>query len=150
MRYSYPQIYLQEIPGEITLGISISGCPLHCKGCHSTETWPLDFGNEMDTTVLEQLFKKHKHISCFLIYDGLHDNNGFMELFNLAKAYNLKTALYTGLEMSDLSVELIAMCDYIKVGPYIAERGNLSEPSTNQKLFYNGIDITYQLQQKIK
>ena len=45
MFYSYPQEVLQEVPGEISLALSISGCPLRCKGCHSTETYKTDFGN---------------------------------------------------------------------------------------------------------
>jgi len=39
LRYSYPQEVFQEIHGELTLALSISGCNLHCKGCHSSETW---------------------------------------------------------------------------------------------------------------
>ena len=60
----------QEVPGEISLALSISGCPLRCKGCHSTETYKTNFGTELTDTELDRLLEKHKHISCVLFYGG--------------------------------------------------------------------------------
>ena len=28
-------ITTQDVPDELALAISLSGCPIHCKGCHS-------------------------------------------------------------------------------------------------------------------
>ena len=36
--YNY-DIVCQEIPDEVTLAINITGCPIHCPGCHSTWLW---------------------------------------------------------------------------------------------------------------
>ena len=38
--------------------------------------------------------------------------------------------------------------DYVKVGPYIAECGPLNEPTTNQRLYYHGKDITFRFWHK--
>lgn len=35
MKYSDAQVVFAEVPDEITLAISISGCPNRCPGCHS-------------------------------------------------------------------------------------------------------------------
>ena len=142
MYFSYPQIYLQEIPDEITLGISISGCPLGCKGCHSTETWDPKFGEEFTFEKLYSLLERHKHISCFLIYDGEHHLEEYKKIFRYIKVKGLKTALYTGLELDNLDDELKNLCDYIKVGPYIEKMGDLSSKTTNQKMYKGTEDIT--------
>jgi anaerobic ribonucleoside-triphosphate reductase activating protein len=49
-----------------------------------------------------------------------------------AHAQGLKTALYTGRE--EVSSELLSHLDYIKLGPWIAERGGLESSTTNQRL----------------
>lgn len=146
LRYSFPQIVLQEVPDEISLALSISGCPLKCRGCHSAFTWDQTFGDDLTDEVLHDLIKKHKHISCVLLYDGLHNVDRLIELFNIVKSYELKTALYTGLD--SISPELEKVVDYLKVGPYIKELGNLQQPTTNQRMYYRGSDITYKFIRK--
>ena len=39
MYYYDFQVVLQEVPGEISLCFSISGCDKHCEGCHSPFLW---------------------------------------------------------------------------------------------------------------
>lgn len=131
--FSNPQIVLQEVPDEISLALSISGCNLACNGCHSSETWGKSYGSELTDIVLCNLLIKHKHISCVLIYDGLHDVNRLIELLAIVKSFNLKTAMYTGLEY--LEPEVLAMLDYYKLGKYNKNLGGLTSPSTNQKLY---------------
>ena len=131
--FSNPQIVLQEVPDEISLALSISGCNLACKGCHSSETWDKFYGSELTDTVLHDLLTKHKHITCLLIYDGKHNVDRLIEILAIAKLFNLKTAMYTGLE--HLEPELLAMLDYYKLGKYDKNLGGLSSPITNQKLY---------------
>ena len=131
--FSNPQVVLQEVPDELSLAISISGCNLGCNGCHSSETWDKSYGSELTDTILCNLLTKHKHISCLLIYDGMHHVDRLIELLAIAKSFNLKTAMYTGLE--HLEPELLAMLDYYKLGKYDKNLGGLSSPSTNQKLY---------------
>lgn len=131
--FSNPQIVLQEVPDEISLALSISGCNLACKGCHSSETWDKFYGSELTDTVLHDLLTKHKHITCLLIYDGKHNVDRLIEILVIAKSFNLKTAMYTGLDV--LEPELLAMLDYYKLGKYDKNLGGLSSQITNQRLY---------------
>lgn len=133
MRFSQPQIVLQEVPGEISLALSISGCSLNCKGCHSTETFDKTFGDELTSKLLDEMIAKHKHISCILFYGGewLIDELEFF--LKYIKDKGLKTCLYTGRELTYFKPEFLKNLDYIKVGRYIEKLGGLNEPGTNQK-----------------
>ena len=39
LKYTNTEIVFQEFPDETTLVFNISGCPVHCKGCHSKWLW---------------------------------------------------------------------------------------------------------------
>ena len=136
------------MPDEISLALSISGCNLECNGCHSSETWVKTYGEELTNTILNNLLTKNKHISCLLIYDGMHNIDRLIELLVIAKSFNLKTAMYTGLE--HLEPELLAMLDYYKLGKYDKNLGGLSSPITNQKLYksLNNITLLYDFKSK--
>lgn len=135
MNYSYPQIVLQEVPGEISLALSISGCPLRCKGCHSTETYDEQFGNELTVEEMNKLLKRHKHISCVLFYGGEWEIKYLEKLINVVKNKGLKAALYSGFELDYFSDSFLDIIDFIKVGAYKKELGGLSSKTTNQKFY---------------
>jgi len=137
MKYSYPQIVLAEVPNEISLALSISGCPLHCKGCHSSETWDKNFGKELTKEEIVRLLNLHKHISCVLFYGGEWEIDTLYNMCVLVKSYRLKTALYTGLDdIAELQeYGLLKVLDYIKYGSYKEELGGLNSKNTNQHLF---------------
>lgn len=135
MFYSYPQEVLQEVPGEISLALSISGCPLRCRGCHSTETYKKDFGNELTGNELKRLLKKHKHVSCVLFYGGEWDINSLSTMIKIVKDNNLKVALYSGFELSFFNKDFLKTLDFIKVGSFKQERGGLESSTTNQRLY---------------
>lgn len=133
MNYSYPQIVLQEVPDEISLALSISGCPLRCKGCHSTETYNPEFGQELNLEEINKLLSKHKHITCVLFYGGEWDPENLVKYLKYIKTKNLKTCLYTGFELSFIHKNILNNLDYIKTGRYIKELGGLGSENTNQK-----------------
>lgn len=135
MYYSYPQIVLQEVPGEISLALSISGCPLRCNGCHSTETYNLKFGKELTEDELDGLLKKHKHISCVLFYGGEWEITTLTKYLKKIQAIGLKTALYTGFELSFFSNEFLKNLNFIKTGQYREKLGGLGKENTNQKFY---------------
>ena len=142
-------ITTQDVPDEISLAISISGCSLHCKNCHSSFTWEPDFGEILTDEKMEYLIKKNKYISCVLFYGGEWKLERLIELMKIVKKYNLKVCLYTGLileEIKSTKKELLDIVDYIKCGRYIEELGGLNKKTTNQKMYRidNGdiIDIT--------
>lgn len=133
MNYSYPQIVLEDIPGYLTLAISISGCPVSCKGCHSAFTWDNNYGNKLTPETLYELIQKHKHIDCVLFYGGEWNITELIPFLLQVRENNLKVALYSGYDY--IIPELIEHLDFYKIGPWIPELGNISTPGTNQKLY---------------
>ena len=134
LHYSYPQVVVQEVPDEIALALSISGCPLNCKGCHSSETFKPTFGSPLTPDVLQDLVTKNKHITCVLFYGGEWQPDELVHLLQLVSSSNLKVALYTGLDYREVPQQLLSHLDVIKVGPYIAELGGIGSPNTNQRI----------------
>lgn len=134
MRYSSANIVFQEIPNEISFAFHITGCPLKCVGCHSTDTWSSKHGELFSLEVLVQFIEKHKsYITCVLFLGGEWEQD-FIQYLQLCRQSNLKTALYTGLDYHQVSSDIISNLDYIKYGPYLKELGGLESKTTNQKL----------------
>lgn len=134
MKYAYPQIVLQEVPGEISLAISISGCPLRCSGCHSKETYDANFGNELTVEILDKLI--NRHISCVLFYGGEWEKEKLIEFLKYIQfEKGIKTCLYTGLNLCEVETEILDNLDYIKTGRYIKTLGGIGEKNTNQRFY---------------
>lgn len=134
LKYLYCKEVFQEIPGEISLGISISGCTIHCKGCHSRELWE-DKGTPLTPQCLEHLLKEHQGITCLLLLGGEHDIDALTEIFQYAHK-RIKTAWYCGLDMLPKKHRGVTdYLDWIKLGHYDMELGGLDYPTTNQKLY---------------
>lgn len=154
LNYLYYKEVFQEVPDEITLGISISGCQLQCKGCHSKELWE-DKGTPLTLEEFDRLLKKHKGCSCVLLLGGEHDIDALTELFKYAHQYT-KTAWYCGLDIIPLEKQkIVKYLDYLKLGHYDMALGGLDSPTTNQRLYsiehcgergYLQNDITHRLQ----
>lgn len=135
LNFSYPQIVFQEVPDEISLALSISGCDVGCKGCHSAFTWDNDYGEELTNEIFVVFLEKYtvKGISCVLFYGGEWNTPRLLELINLVKLRKLKVALYTGREIDYLSEELVDSLDYLKTGKYNGT--TLSDADTNQRMY---------------
>ena len=153
LKYLYYKEIFKEIPNEITLGISISGCQIHCKGCHSRELWE-DKGEILDVETLCGLLNTHQGITCLCLFGGEHDIDTLTELFKYAHK-RVKTAWYCGLDMLPMKhLNILNYLDYLKLGHYDQDLGGLDSLSTNQRLYridhqsdgnYQS-DITYLLQ----
>lgn len=141
--FSYPRVYLREVPGEIALGISISGCTIHCKGCHSSETWNPKFGEALNDEAIQKLLDKNPGITAFLIYGGewcLRDV--FTAMDYIKNHTDLKIAFYSGLDTFIELPEFHDLIDYYKIGSYREELGGLDSDNTNQKM-YKKIDGSF-------
>ena len=57
LKYLNAPVTFAEIPDEITLCINITGCTLHCKGCHSPFLWE-DAGEFLTIEMLDYLICK--------------------------------------------------------------------------------------------
>ena len=133
--YSHPQQTFQDVPGEISLALSISGCPLRCKGCHSTETYPQDYGTELTKNELDRLLKKYKHTSCVLFYGGEWNMEALTPLMDYIKDKGIKVCLYSGHSLSYFSKDFVCSLNYLKIGAFRETKGTLRNPHSNQKFF---------------
>ena len=130
-------IVFQEIPGEVTLALNLSGCPCHCPGCHSPHLWE-DIGEILDESLLEDLVERYKGlITCVAFMGGDQEP---LYVVQLAKYIHhvmskgeaqLKTAWYSG----RTSFPAEDVFDYVKLGPYVESLGGLKSEKTNQRLY---------------
>lgn len=135
MRYVDAKVVFAEIPDEVTLAINISGCPIRCPDCHSKYLWE-DVGEPLDRGSLHSLIEKNKGISCLAFMGGDANISCLQTLIYWVKTRHpeLKVAWYSGRE-EPLKKSDVKYLDYIKIGPFIKERGPLNDKSTNQRLY---------------
>ena len=132
-------IVFQEIPGEVTLALNLSGCPCHCPGCHSPHLAE-DIGEPLTEELLDGLIARYQGlITCVAFMGGDADPQEVQRLASHVK--DLKTAWYSGrMNMPEKGF------DYVKLGPYIESLGGLKSEKTNQRLYKRvgeeWIDIT--------
>ena len=156
LKYLYCKEVFQEVPNEISLGISISGCTIRCRGCHSRELWE-DKGTLLTVEEIEKLLQQHQGITCLLLMGGERDIDALIELFQYAHQ-RIKTAWYCGLDMIPKDKRgILQYLNFLKLGHYDSELGGLDSPTTNQRLYrlehqgdgnYWENDITHLLQNK--
>lgn len=133
MNFATCDIVFQEVPGEISLSFTMTGCKLACRGCHSVYLWNPKNGTELtDSILLDNIQRYSGMITTVLFFGGEWDESRLLELLKICKSHSLKTALYTGL--TDVSSELKSNLTYLKVGPWISTLGGLNSPTTNQKM----------------
>lgn len=156
LKYLYVQEIFREVPGEITLGISISGCQIRCKGCHSRELWK-DEGTPLTLEALDKLLKEHQGVTCVCLFGGESDVDYLEGLFKHLHG-QVKTAWYCGLDMIPRDKRsILQYLDYYKTGHYNSEYGGLDSPTTNQRFYslehqgdgtYYEHDVTYKFWKK--
>ena len=132
LRYHDIQVVLQEVPGQISLCFSITGCPLRCEVCHSPFLWKNGSGEILTDELFADFLDKYKSmISCVLFMGGEWEEEDLIKKLKIAEDNGLNTCLYTGME--DVSDEIKNHLTWLKTGPWIAELGGLDSPKTNQK-----------------
>lgn len=134
-------IVLEEIPDKVTLAVEISNCRGSCPGCHSPFLQK-DLGEELTPAVVDALIASNFGVNCFLLLGEGKDPDALLRIAeHLRKAHpGIERAVYSG--RTEVEPEIREAFDYVKVGPYIAERGPLNNPKTNQRLYHHGEDIT--------
>jgi anaerobic ribonucleoside-triphosphate reductase activating protein len=132
MKIYNTDIVLQEVPDEISLSITVSGCRKMCDGCHSPFLWTETNGNNFTLRELEELLEKYKnYISCVVFMGGEWFMDELIVMLKKIKEGGLKTCLYTGEEEIDDKIK--ENLDFLKTGRWINELGGLNSPTTNQK-----------------
>ncbi len=135
LKYVDTKVVFQEIPDEITLAINISNCPCQCKGCHSPYLAE-DIGTPLTVKEVNRLIKDNKGITCICFMGGDAEPE---EINTVAKIISkthkkLRIAWYSGRQ--ELSKEInLKNFYYIKLGPYIEEKGPLTSKTTNQRFY---------------
>lgn len=137
LKFTNYDIVFQEIPGEVTLAINLSNCPHRCKGCHSPYLRE-DRGEALTHPTLERLLAKYGNaISCVCFMGGDADPQAVEALAAWLReetAGRVKTGWYSGRETLPEGCSLNHF-DYIKLGAYVAEKGGLDSPGTNQRFY---------------
>ena len=96
MKIASYDIVFQEIPGEVTLALNISGCPNRCPGCHSPHLRE-DIGEELTDELLDALINQYRTgITCVCFMGGDQDPDEVARLAAHVRAQGLKTAWYSG------------------------------------------------------
>jgi len=132
MYYYNFQVVLQEVPGEVSLCFSISGCPLRCDGCHSPFLWKVGNGNLLSLERFEQILVQYENLaSCVLFMGGEWHEKTLVSFLNLANKRSYKTCLYTG--ETQVSDAILKELTWLKTGQWERHLGGLSSPDTNQK-----------------
>lgn len=138
LKYVDTQVTFAEVPDEITLCINITGCKIGCIGCHSPYL-AKDIGEELTSEKVLELIDSNKGITCVAFMGG---DSSPHDVYNLCKVVQLmrpgiKRAWYSGRqELPDfLDNEKLQRYSYIKLGPYMKDRGPLNDKNTNQRFY---------------
>ena len=151
LRYSNYDIVFQEVPGEVTLAINITGCPHHCPGCHSEHLW--EYFGELLLQDLESIISRYDGmITCVALMGGDQNVKEVQTALKIVKYLGIKTCVYFGSDTMTEIQEIVNDLDYFKIGSYKQSLGGLDSAATNQRFYQviNGeiTDITYKFQNK--
>lgn len=136
MKYVNTGVVFQEIPDEVTLSINISNCPCHCLGCHSSYLWE-DIGEPLNAMSLGMMLKEYgDDITCvaFMGGDAEPEQVDALAAWTRKSYPQLKTAWYSGRTELSKAIHLKNF-DFVKLGPYVAAKGALKQPTTNQRMY---------------
>ena len=135
----------------------VSGCSLHCRGCHNPETWNIYSGKPFDEEAKNELFEAlDKTYIQGITFSGGHP----LEDENVECVYNLMLEiknkfpekdiwLYTGYKLGDilndpsedistfLKRKVVSMCDVVVDGPFVESKKDITlkwRGSRNQRV----------------
>lgn len=131
MFYSERKIVLQEVPGEISICFTITGCELMCVGCHSPHLWKKGSGNKLSPDFFTDMINRYKdYATTVLFMGGEWYKNELIELLKIARRQGYNTCLYTG--QTEVDADISIHLTWLKTGPWIRELGGLDSENTNQ------------------
>lgn len=148
----------------VCVSLWVSGCPLHCKGCHNPETWDPDRGAEIPENLIEKLkaaITKNGIKRNFSILGGeplASYNINFVNkiIAEIRNAFpDIKIFLWTGYTIEELDSNaefidnpvkknILNNIDVLIDGPFIEEQKDITlklRGSKNQRILYKGKDF---------
>ena len=141
-------------PG-VRVALYVSGCRIHCPGCHNPESQNFEYGKEYTSETEEEILQAlaPSHIAGFSLLGGEpfeEENQAVLVglLRRIKETYPEKTIwAYTGYLLSDLEEggkkhteftdEMLSNIDVLVDGPFIEEQKNISlsfRGSENQRI----------------
>lgn len=135
LKYYNYDIVFQEVPDEVSLALNLTDCPNHCRDCHSPHLWE-DVGIELTDKEMYRLLDIYQDsITCVCLMGGdAHRNEVEKMAETIHKMSDLKVAWYSGKYEFPKNIRYF---QYVKLGPYIPEKGNLKSKTTNQRFYKN-------------
>lgn len=120
----------------------VSGCNIHCPGCHNKEWWPLKSGREMTVEEVYAALNVDDFNISILGGEPLMQYPAILELCRLIKERTNKTIwLWTGYEVFQIQSEFCDLMEYVDVivdGPFKEELRDTSlffRGSKNQRIY---------------
>jgi len=144
-----PQVLFQEVPDEVSLAFTVTGCPLKCRGCHSKDTWNPRVGTPLSDSVFTHYLNQYgDFVTCILFFGGEWNAPALQNKLLLAQQSGFKTCLYTGLDT--VPPALKKYLSFLKTGKWVEQKGGLQNLNTNQRfldLASNNL-LNYKFQEK--
>jgi anaerobic ribonucleoside-triphosphate reductase activating protein len=136
----------------VRVSVFVSGCSIHCKGCHNQEAWDYNFGQKFDNELKDKIFKmcEDENITGLSILGGEpFDTNNREEVLKFIEEFKSKFKkdvwIWTGFTLEQLKqgknpidLKIVSLVDAIIDGPYIEEKRDITlkyRGSTNQRVF---------------
>lgn len=125
----------------------VSGCKLHCPGCHNPQTWAFNSGLKFGEQDKEELFEAlDKSYIKGITLSGGNPLDSYWEILALTKEIKEKFPtkdiwIYSGYTFDHIEHNYKEILDYVNVivdGPYIEELRDVElhwRGSSNQKVY---------------
>lgn len=114
----------------------VSGCTIHCRGCHNPETWSLNSGKPFNLEAKNELFESlDKPYIKGITFSGGNPLDSFFEVFTLCKEIKERFPtkdiwLYSGYTYEEINQKIMGIIlEYVDVlvdGKYIEEQRDLT------------------------
>ena len=140
IKYLNYSVTFQEVPNETSLCFNITNCQNRCEGCHSPELRE-DIGKNLEDDMADIIGKYEDGITCVCFLGEGNDPVAMTICLNTIRVLfpKLKICLYSGdSQGGNWNIYIWLSChllDYLKLGPYIEDRGPLNNPNTNQRMY---------------
>lgn len=132
LKYVDTKVTFSEIPDEITLCISLSNCPCHCKGCHSSYLAD-DIGEILTFSRIVRLLEQNQGASAICFMGGDNDPKLVNHYASLIKSSQVSIDDGPGFE---LSKDIITRKGVIPKGTHIQPQKYI--PSNIKVGWYSG------------